>query len=252
MHPHDLTAAVAWSAAALALTLFARSRVRCVIIEDTAECKPKKRKQHADELPQFFAKRDGSGNLSINLRFIDNFLRWECGRRLLSMGLFPNAQEISESVACLETVAERLCHQISLKDSDVVAIVVGDGRTPRTAALLALRTKWNVVSIDPALHGLSGNDDTAVSYGTLPKELRHKNLEAQEKSARARSARERLRDELSCIDRLSICACRVQDAVIRIQIQSTVRLLDRQQMRQGAAIALRTRYHHAAPRARNA
>ena len=31
---------------------------------------------------------------------------------------------------------------------------MGDGRTPRTAALLAMRTRWTVLSVDPALEGL--------------------------------------------------------------------------------------------------
>ena len=29
--------------------------------------------------PRFFAARDDAGNLRINTRFIDMFLRWECG-----------------------------------------------------------------------------------------------------------------------------------------------------------------------------
>jgi hypothetical protein len=58
--------------------------------------------QHGD--PRFFAAKDASGLLSINPRLIDTFLRWECGRTLLGMNLFPNMQEISESMACLAAV----------------------------------------------------------------------------------------------------------------------------------------------------
>lgn len=103
--------------------------------------------------PRFFARRDTEGNLRLSTRFIDTFLRWECGRYLLGLGLFPNVQEITESMACFEAIREHLPF-VSLSDPDVCAVVVGDGRTPRTAALLALRTKWQVVSVDPALHGL--------------------------------------------------------------------------------------------------
>lgn len=47
--------------------------------------------------PRFFAPRDASGNLAVNLRFVDTFLRWECGQALLGMNLFPNTQEITEA-----------------------------------------------------------------------------------------------------------------------------------------------------------
>ena len=52
-----------------------------------------------------------------------------------------------------------------MKDPTVLCIVVGDGRTPRTAALLAMRTRWSVVSIDPALHGLEALDEAASAEG---------------------------------------------------------------------------------------
>jgi len=45
---------------------------------------------------KFFADKDSEGLLRINLRFVDNFLRWECGRALLAMNLFPNTKEITE------------------------------------------------------------------------------------------------------------------------------------------------------------
>ena len=92
--------------------------------------------------------------MRCDLRLVDRFLSLDCGHELLRMGLFPNAQEISESMACLQAAIEHLEGVVSLKDADVVAVVVGDGRTPRTAALLAMRTQWTVLSVDPALEGL--------------------------------------------------------------------------------------------------
>ena len=121
----EATALTVVSAAALALVLNARAKARRQVSASPRKSH-KKHKQHAQEHPRFFAPRDPSGNLAINLRFIDNFLRWECGRLLLSMGLFPNAQEISESVACLETIGERLRDTVSFRDPDVVAVVIGD------------------------------------------------------------------------------------------------------------------------------
>ena len=86
---------------------------------------------------------------------MDRFLRWECGRHLLGLGLFPDAKEISESVACLQAVLEHCAqHAFSPASGDTLVVCVGDGRTPRTAALVAMRSRWDCVSIDPALAGL--------------------------------------------------------------------------------------------------
>ena len=144
----------------------------------------KQKRQPRQQLnPRFFAARNAEGNLAINPRFLDAFLRWDCGRQLLGMGLFPNAQEITESMACLETIRERL-PEVKFTSDDVVVVVIGDGRSPRTAALMALRTRWNVLSIDPALHGLEQTGITERTmqsdYATLPKELKHSKLEQQE------------------------------------------------------------------------
>ena len=183
-----------------------------------------RRNQQGQLNPRFFAARDADGNLAINLRFLDTFLRWDCGRLLLAMGLFPNSQEITESMACVETIREKL-PDVRTASGDVVVVVIGDGRTPRTAALLAMRTKWQVISVDPALHGLEppsadGTCDVCegapveASYASLPKELRHPKLEQQERTENARRTRSRMRDELASIDRLLIVPLRAQEAAI--------------------------------------
>ena len=183
-----------------------------------------RRNQQGQLNPRFFAARDADGNLAINLRFLDTFLRWDCGRLLLAMGLFPNSQEITESMACVETIGEKL-PDVRTASGDVVVVVIGDGRTPRTAALLAMRTKWQVISVDPALHGLEppsadGTCDVCeaapveASYASLPKELRHPKLEQQERTENARRTRSRMRDELASIDRLLIVPLRAQEAAI--------------------------------------
>lgn len=38
-----------------------------------------------------------------------------------------------------------------VKDKDTLVVIVGDGTTPRLGALLAVMTKWECISIDPAL-----------------------------------------------------------------------------------------------------
>lgn len=89
----------------------------------------------------------------MNLQYLDRFLRWDCCADLLHMGLFPNSKEITESMACLEVLDKVL--KLKLSDESTLCIVVGDGTVPRTAALLAMRTKWRrIFSVDPDLAGL--------------------------------------------------------------------------------------------------
>lgn len=60
-------------------------------------------------------------------------------------------KEVTESMSVVSTVlahAER--RGISRKDGAVSCLVVGDGTTPRTGALVALSTGWQVTSVDPA------------------------------------------------------------------------------------------------------
>jgi hypothetical protein len=40
----------------------------------------------------------------MKLKHLDQFLRWTCSLDLLEMGLFPNAQEVTESMACVAAV----------------------------------------------------------------------------------------------------------------------------------------------------
>lgn len=81
--------------------------------------------------------------------YVDQFLRLDCREALTANRVFPNAKELTESFAA----ANAAIHDVGLdpRSADVTAIVVGDGATPRTAATLALRTRWRVVSVDPAL-----------------------------------------------------------------------------------------------------
>lgn len=84
-----------------------------------------------------------------SLRYLHRFLHLKCAPELIRLNIFPNVKEITESFAAYHAVVNRL--KIPAKDGDFTAIVVGDGTTPRTAALLAYMTKWNVVSIDPKM-----------------------------------------------------------------------------------------------------
>ncbi|CAE8588192.1 unnamed protein product [Polarella glacialis] len=66
------------------------------------------------------------------------------------MRIFPNAQEISESMGLLAAI-DRFT-DLQFGSSAVTCVCVGDGCRPRTAALACFRTKWQrIISVDPCL-----------------------------------------------------------------------------------------------------
>ncbi|CAF4573016.1 unnamed protein product, partial [Rotaria magnacalcarata] len=79
------------------------------------------------------------------------------------LGLFPNAKEITESYAVWAALRRFIFSRFEKSSSKSIdsipstdhrqnaIIVVGDGMTPRTAALCAYLTKglWQCYSIDP-------------------------------------------------------------------------------------------------------
>lgn len=89
-------------------------------------------------------------------RRLNKFLNLPCASRLLASvrwGLDP-MKEITESMAVWEAVRRWARYRgVALSDRSIRALVVGDGRSPRTGALLALTLDWQVTSIDPALRG---------------------------------------------------------------------------------------------------
>lgn len=87
-----------------------------------------------------------------SLRYLNEFVGLKCAGDLLDRGLFPNVKEITESMAAYHAVRKYLWKQGYHPSSDKVSVVcVGDGHTPRTAALFAMRSKWQCYSIDPVL-----------------------------------------------------------------------------------------------------
>jgi len=64
--------------------------------------------------------------------------------------LFPNSKEVTETFGAWEAVQKHLPH-LDRANPDIVAIVIGDGHSPRTGALIAMSTSWEVHSIDPLL-----------------------------------------------------------------------------------------------------
>jgi hypothetical protein len=91
-------------------------------------------------------------------------LSWFLSRRsavdLLALKVFPNPKEITESVAAYHAVEHYLSHQgFALGDRDTLLVAVGDGSTPRTAALFAHQTAWACHSVDPRLRDRSWRID---------------------------------------------------------------------------------------------
>lgn len=84
----------------------------------------------------------------------NRFISMKCAPDMLAAGLFPNLKEITESFAAFEAT----CHlPYSYNDPNINVVCVGDGCSPRTAAMFAYRSKWTTYSIDPLLRNKSWN-----------------------------------------------------------------------------------------------
>lgn len=81
--------------------------------------------------------------------YADEFIRLSKATDMLSIGLFPNFKEVTESFGCYDAIRRRLRNQVDLGDPNVLLVSVGDGSTPRTAATFAMRSSWNCFSVDP-------------------------------------------------------------------------------------------------------
>lgn len=86
------------------------------------------------------------------IKYLGEFISMNCAPDMLSMRLFPNSKEISESFGAYDAARYRL-PQFSLGDPSVSVVAVADGRTPRTAGTFAFRSKWTCYSVDPLLKG---------------------------------------------------------------------------------------------------
>lgn len=80
-------------------------------------------------------------------RYLDEFVRFSRSPELLSLKLFPNAKEITESFGAYAAVREHL--RLDFGDPSICVLAVGDGFVPRTAATFAMRSRWTCFSVDP-------------------------------------------------------------------------------------------------------
>ena len=90
----------------------------------------------------------GKRYLDPLLKYINEAFALSCLPDIQERKLFPNAKEWTESMATYNAVRKCL-KRFALNDSRVSLVSVGDGHTPRTAALFAFRTAWQCYSIDP-------------------------------------------------------------------------------------------------------
>lgn len=96
------------------------------------------------------------------MRYADEFLKCKCSPDLMKLGVFPDFKEVTESFGAYNAARKyvfkthksdgdiRACG-FDPSDRDVLALIIGDGNTPRTAATFAFRTKWEAWAIDPRL-----------------------------------------------------------------------------------------------------
>jgi hypothetical protein len=84
-------------------------------------------------------------------RYMNEFVQqYKSAADLLALDIYPDSKEITESMGALNAVRKYL-KQYDLNDPTITLVSVGDGRSPRTAALFAFKTKWNCISIDPGM-----------------------------------------------------------------------------------------------------
>jgi hypothetical protein len=91
----------------------------------------------------------------VSTTHLDEFLKSKCAPDVLPFFQCNEpAKEVTESMAALRWAKKALREagvESPAKRTDVICLVVGDGVLPRTGALVAHKTRWNVISVDPLL-----------------------------------------------------------------------------------------------------
>ncbi|KAG7387115.1 hypothetical protein PHYPSEUDO_014635 [Phytophthora pseudosyringae] len=94
----------------------------------------------------------------VSLRYLNEFVgKLHCAPALLQHGLFPDAKEVTESMALFNAVRRYIepkdkGESLEKNDKHDGIVVVGDGNTPRTAGMFAFRMRgWKCYSVDPAM-----------------------------------------------------------------------------------------------------
>lgn len=97
-------------------------------------------------------------NSSSNNRYLYRFFGMNTAPLLMTEKVFPNLKEVTESIGAFEAINKYVFDLgYDRKDDSIQVLVVGDGNTPRTAALIACMTKWTVHSVDPRMKDKNWN-----------------------------------------------------------------------------------------------
>lgn len=88
--------------------------------------------------------------IRASLRYISELLQLRCGPDLLALDVFPNAKEITESFGAFNAVRNHL-KDWDLADPGIACLAVADGKSPRTGATFAFRSRWECRSVDPIM-----------------------------------------------------------------------------------------------------
>jgi hypothetical protein len=156
-------------------------------------------------------------------RYIDEFITLDCAPMLLSLKIFPNAKEISEAMSTFHAFRRFIQPHVPKvqQHQSKCIICVGDGATPRCAALFALRCKgWEVVAIDPLMR------ITASSEKAHPKNYRmKKKLQREQQQSTAPTATTAITittNDASCcwenIHHLSPVRAKVEDVLVTCDV----------------------------------
>jgi len=96
-----------------------------------------------------------STEVEVSTTHLDDFLKSRCALDVLPFFQCNEpAKEVTESMAAFRWAKKALWEEGAdnpAKCEDVVCLVVGDGVLPRTGALVAHKSRWHVVSVDPLL-----------------------------------------------------------------------------------------------------
>lgn len=121
-----------------------------------ANKKAEKMKKHgpkdpARSRPAHLQNKDKEATGTTCARYVTEMLKLACGAELVRLRVFPDAKELTEAFAASNAIRTHLRRRYEPDDERVCVIAVGDGNTPRSAALCAFLTRWQCVAVDPEM-----------------------------------------------------------------------------------------------------
>lgn len=104
---------------------------------------------------QIKKKSKNKGNRMVSSRYLNRYIKLNSSEEMQRLQLFPNAPEVTEVFSILNIIESYILKKDTNidrnKENHVLCFVVGDGTTPRTAAVINFMTKWDTISCDPIM-----------------------------------------------------------------------------------------------------